>query len=401
MRTHRRPIGALTTVVVGALLITLGLAGPVAADDYPSWDDVQAAQQNEATTQAAIDEIEGILVSLEAKAVELGRVAQRRTEEFNAATVALDQATGKADALDQQAEDAAARATESSQRAGQLVAQLARSGGGSLTLDLLLSPNPADLLGSLGTMTKVSEQASAIYRQASVDRNLAEALTDQARVAEAERTRLAADAQVAYDAAKAAADAAQARLAEQQAASEQLYAQLAQLKGTTSDLEQRYLEGLTAEQENNEQPPAPPDPGPAPNPPPPPPSTSAVAGAIAFALAQVGDRYQFAGSGPDAWDCSGLTQAAYASVGVYVGAHIVSSQYYTMANQGRLVPIANMVAGDLIYYADGGYPGGGFYHIAMYVGNGKMVEAAREGVPVRVTAVRYYDILPYAGRPTP
>ncbi len=400
MRRHSRPLGALTTVVVGTLLITLSLAGPVAADDYPSWDDVEAAKQNVATAQSAIDEIEGILVALESKAVELGRVAQRRTEEYNAAAVALDDATGRADKLDHQAEDAAALATESSQRAGQLVAQLARTGGGSLTLDLLFSPNPTDLLGSLGTMTKVSEQATAIYRQASVDRNLAEALTEQARVAQAERTRLAADAQTAYDDAKAAADAAQARLAEQQAASEQLYAQLADLKGTTTDLEQRYLEGLTAEQEGAPQPP-PPAPGPPPNPTPPPPSTSAVAGALAFAYAQVGDRYQFAGSGPDAWDCSGLTQAAYASVGVYIGAHIVSSQYYTMANQGRLVPIGSMVAGDLIFYADGGYPGGGFYHMAMYAGNGQMIEAAREGVPVRVTAVRYYDVLPNAGRPTP
>ncbi len=400
MRTHGRPIGALTTVVVGALLITFSLAGPVAADDYPSWDDVQSAKGDVAATQSAIDEIEGILVSLEAKAVELGKVAQQRTEEYNAATVALDDATSTAEKLNSQAEDAAARATESAQRAGQLVAQLARAGGGSLTLDLLFSPNPSDLLGSLGTMTKVSEQASAIYRRASVDRNLAAALTDQARVAQAERTTLAATAQNAYDDAKAAADAAQARLSEQQAASEQLYAQLADLKGTTSDLEQRYLEGLTADQENAPQPP-PPAPGPPPNPTPPPPSTSAVAGAIAFAYAQIGDRYQFAGSGPDAWDCSGLTQAAYASVGVYIGAHIVSSQYYTMANQGRLVPLASMVAGDLIYYADGGYPGGGFYHIAMYVGNGQMIEAPREGVPVRVTGVRYYDVLPYAGRPTP
>ena len=48
-----------------------------------------------------------------------------------------------------------------------------------------------------------------------------------------------------------------------------------------------------------------------------------------------------------------------------------------------------------------GTPSGGFYHVAMYVGNGQMIEAPREGVPVRVTAVRYYDVLPYAGRPTP
>ena len=401
MSRHFRPIGALTTVVVGALFVTLGLSGSAAAVDYPSWDDVEAAQQNEATAQAAIDEIEGILVQLEADANELGRVALIKGEHYNAARDALAVASNTAEKLDSQARDAAARATESSARAGQLVAQLARTGGGNLTLDLLLSPNPDDLLGSLGTMTRVSEQATAIYRQAQLDRNLAQSLTDQARVAERERTTLANDAQTALTAAQSSADAALARVAQTQQASDQLYAQLATLKGTSSDVEQRYLEGLTAEKEAEEQPPAPPDPGPAPNPPPPAPNGSAVEGALAFAYAQLGDMYQFAGSGPDVWDCSGLTKYSYASVGVYIGTHSATNQYYTMANQDRLVPLGEMVPGDLIFYADGGYVGGGIYHVTMYVGNGQMVEAPREGVPVRVTGVRYYDVLPYAGRPTP
>src|SRR5690606_38960578 len=196
-----------------------------------------------------------------------------------------------------------------------------------------------------------------------------------------------------------------ARLAEQQASSDQLYEQLATLRGTTSDVEEGYLDRLTAEREQAAQPPPPPPPpstaptpdNPAPNPAPAPPNSSAAAGAIAFAYAQIGKPYLFGGSGPDAWDCSGLTKAAYASVGVYIGAHLVSSQYYTMANAGRLVPIGQMAPGDLIYYADGG----GFYHVTLYVGGGMMIEAPRPGVNVRVTPVRYTDALPYAGRPTP
>ena len=69
-------MGALATVVVGAVLVAVGIVGPVAAEDYPSWDDVQAARQNEADTQAAIDEIEGLLVGLETEAADLGRTAQ-------------------------------------------------------------------------------------------------------------------------------------------------------------------------------------------------------------------------------------------------------------------------------------------------------------------------------------
>ncbi len=70
-------MGALATVVVGAVLVAVGIVGPVAAEDYPSWDDVQAARQNEADTQAAIDEIEGLLVGLETEAADLA--APRRS----------------------------------------------------------------------------------------------------------------------------------------------------------------------------------------------------------------------------------------------------------------------------------------------------------------------------------
>ncbi len=80
---------------------------------------------------------------------------------------------------------------------------------------------------------------------------------------------------------------------------------------------------------------------------------------------------------------------------MYIGAHLVSSQYYTMANQGRLVWYEYMQPGDLMFYNNGG-----FYHVAIYVGGGQMIEAPRDGIPVRVTAVRYWDLMDYVGRPT-
>ena len=400
MRKHLRSFGALTTVVASSLLLTLVVAPPAFADDYPTWDDVQAARSNQAATEATINKIETILSDLEAKSAELGRAAQIAGEKYNSAVADLDAASARAEKLDAQADDAQRRASVSSKRAGQLIAQVARTGGGNVSIGLLLAPEAGDLLSTLGTMTKLTEQSTLIYRQAITDQNLARALTDQAKVAEQQRRSLADAAKSALAEAKAAADAALAKVEEQQAAADQMYAQLATLKGTTAAVEADYLEGLTAEKEAQEASP-PPTPPTAPNPPPPAPNTSAVQGALAFAYAQIGDMYQFAGSGPDRWDCSGLTKGAYASVGVYIGAHLVSSQYYTMGAQGRLVPLGSMVPGDLIFYANGGSPSGGFYHVAMYVGGGQMIEAPREGVPVRVTAVRYWDILPYAGRPTP
>ena len=398
-RPHNRHLRALGAAVALGLVLSVGVAAAAGADDYPSWDDVLAARSDEAATNTAISDIEGILADLETESAALGREAQLKAEELNSAKVALENATARATSLADAAASAEKRALVSSQQAGQLIAQLARTGSGNLSVALMASPDAGDLLGSLGTAGKVAERATTLYEQATQDRNRAEVMTAQAKLAENERKTLSATAETALASAQQAADAVQARIAEKQAASDQLYEQLATLKGTTSDVENRYMEGLREEQEQAAQPPAPPVTGPAPNPTPPAPDASAASGAIAFAYAQLGKPYVFGGSGPWGWDCSGLTKAAYESVGVYIGAHLVSSQYYTMAGAGRLVPLGAMAPGDLIYYADGGYPGS-FYHVTMYVGDGMMIEAPREGVPVRVTAVRYYDALPYAGRPT-
>ncbi len=123
--------------------------------------------------------------------------------------------------------------------------------------------------------------------------------------------------------------------------------------------------------------------------------------AIAFATSQVGDRYQLGGMGPDAWDCSGLAKASYASAGVYIGIHSSTDQYNYMASRGRLVPLSQMQRGDLLFYSEGGSASNPRkYHVAIYLGNGKMVEAPNPTARVRIVNVRSYDLVPFAGRPT-
>jgi cell wall-associated NlpC family hydrolase len=131
------------------------------------------------------------------------------------------------------------------------------------------------------------------------------------------------------------------------------------------------------------------------------PNATSVAGAIAYARSHLGDAYTFAGAGPTAWDCSGLTKAAYASVGTYIGTHSATNQYNTLKRAGRLVPLSAMVAGDLLWYSNGGSESGDKYHVAIYTGGGQMIEAPYEGQVVRVTAVRRGDLVQFAGRPTP
>ena len=118
--------------------------------------------------------------------------------------------------------------------------------------------------------------------------------------------------------------------------------------------------------------------------------------ALNFARNQLGDRYVFGGSGPDSWDCSGLTKAAFAAAGVYIGTHSATNQYNTMAQQGKLVSFAQVQVGDLVFW---GSPGN-YYHVAIYAGNGQILEAPNPSARVRVHSIwSSWAVAPYVGRP--
>ncbi len=98
---------------------------------------------------------------------------------------------------------------------------------------------------------------------------------------------------------------------------------------------------------------------------------------VQYALAQVGDRYVAAASGPSAFDCSGLTMTAWRQAGVSLP-HYSRSQYSTT----RRVPLSQAQPGDLVFYF-----GSGAHHVGLYIGNGKMVHAANPSSGVLVSDV--------------
>ena len=405
MGDRKRTKRAVAAGVPATLLLAFANPMPAVAlrqPDYPSWDEVEQARSNEAAAAAKIEQIEGILIRLEAEAAELNRVALELGEEYALAQTALDDATSKLDKLTTQSDAAQERADESEQRVAVIVAQFARNGGGDVTLGLLLgSADDTDsLLARLGTADRLSSSSAALLERAIYDKKTAQALAKDAKAAETERKKLAAAAQEKFDAAQAAADAAQAKADDQRADIDRMYAQLATLKGTTDAVEREYQEGLAAN------PPAPPvtppsSPPAGVDPTPPAPVSGAVENAIAYASAQLGEPYALGGMGPGSWDCSGLTKASYASVGVYIGTHSSTDQYNYMAAQGRLVPVGQMQRGDLIFYSDGGSASNPRkYHVAIYLGGGKMIEAPNPSAPVRIVNVRTGDRVPYVGRPT-
>ena len=106
--------------------------------------------------------------------------------------------------------------------------------------------------------------------------------------------------------------------------------------------------------------------------------------AVSFARKQIGDRYGYAKAGPSAYDCSGLTMRSYSAVHVGIGGHSATAQYRKAAKQHRLVSYSHRRRGDLIFY---GSPGS-VYHVTIYAGNNRMVEAPYPGKRVREVAVR-------------
>ena len=113
------------------------------------------------------------------------------------------------------------------------------------------------------------------------------------------------------------------------------------------------------------------------------PQTSAVETAISYASAQLGERYVLGGMGPDVWDCSGLTKQSYATAGLYIGTHSATNQYNTMAGAGKLVPYGERQRGDLIFWGSAG----DYYHVAIYLGNGQIIEAPNPNAPVRIHSI--------------
>lgn len=252
---HRRSFvrGALAATSLAlslALSITL-LTPPGAAQaaTYPSWEDLQSAKANTASAQAQVAAIQALLVNLQADVERTAAEADARVLEFQAAQDRFDQAADRAAKLENQAVESKAVADTATRQAGQLAAQLYRSGGSDLSVNLILdeagSGKGADeLLAKLGSMSKLVERSSEVYEQAQSATNAAQALGDQAEVAKAERETLRIAAEAAMAAAQAASDAAAAALAESEAKSVELEQQLKFMQDTQAATSAAYEAGV-------------------------------------------------------------------------------------------------------------------------------------------------------------
>lgn len=110
-------------------------------------------------------------------------------------------------------------------------------------------------------------------------------------------------------------------------------------------------------------------------------------GAVAFAYDQLGEPYVYGSAGPDSWDCSGLTQQAWAAVGVSLS-HNAAMQWDETARISR----DELQEGDLVFYND-------LAHVGMYIGGGEIIHAPNSTTVVKIVDMDYSGSIVGYGRP--
>ena len=287
------------------------------------------------------------------------------TEKFNDARVQLEaqQAAAAQAAAQVASADAAGGAARDQVRE---VARSAYTGSQLSTLQAVLSSTSADqMLDRVGTLDTIAKHNNGIL-------DVAQQATEAAATAKAAADQAAADAQAQMDQVAAQQADLQTQIAAYQADYDRLTAEQQQQARLLAEQHTTVDDRSAPAASRATRVPAPAVAAPAVA------SSGAAQAVVNTAMAQLGDPYVWAAAGPNAFDCSGLTQFAYAAAGISLP-HSSSAQ----ARMGQAVSRDQLQPGDLL----------GFYspvsHIGIYIGNGQMVHAPTSGDVVKVVNIDY------------
>ncbi|WP_126688195.1 C40 family peptidase [Nocardioides ferulae] len=441
----RRGAASVTALglIAGGLAVQAGVFGAIADpgsnDPAPSRAEVRDAR---ADAVAAADDVEAVqaqLVLANQRLQAASIAAAQAAEAYNGARWEARQARRAATAAERAA-GAAAGDVERQQDAyaDALVTSYQTSPGLAGLSSLTRADGISDALERLATMRTAEDALDGNYDEFRAAAVLAEVSLEQAAEAREEAERAASRARAARDAAAAAADAAAGEASVVAAEKDALIARLAQLQDISVALAERRQSALEAQaaeaaaaaaqaeaeqqqaqpddqdsepeqqaqpdgqdsenepsQEPSQEPAQAPEPAPAPEPQPQPapaPGAGAPA-AIAFARAQLGEPYRWAAAGPAAWDCSGLTMGAWAVGGKGL-------PHYSVAQYEQSTPIGagDLRPGDLVFWGSSSSPSS-IYHVALYVGGGRIIHAPRTGRPVTEESMYYWIPPNFHARP--
>jgi cell wall-associated NlpC family hydrolase len=417
-----------------------------ASPEIPSPEEIAAAKASESATADQVTRIDRILADAAAAQEASFAAAMQANNAYGDALVTLGIRRDAAALASAKAASAQAEQAKTRKQVGQLAGDLYRNGGLNPALSTFVSGN-GEVLKQAATLEAISASRSRAFEAAdnaaSASQSLTAAAEDANRAAD-DAARSAEDRKVEAE----RANAAQAKaVSEAKAQRTVLVDQLASLKNTTVALESARVDALdrqraqerlaavtaaaasqaAAQAEAAPNSPAPGAPAPAPaapaapapapaNPAPADPAPPAPAPpapvvpaptqpapvvpapavpapapapapspggsnqtAISVALGKVGSPYfyNYGGSGPLGFDCSGLVQNAFAAAGKYLPR--TAAQQYAQAPVH--VPLSQAQPGDLLVW--GSAPD--FYHVAIYLGGGRVVQALSPEDGITVT----------------
>jgi peptidoglycan DL-endopeptidase CwlO len=418
-----------------------------ASPEIPSPDDIAAAKASESATADQVARIDRILADAAAAQEATFAAAMQANNAYGDALVTLEIRRDAATLASAKAASAESEQAKTRKQVGQLAGDLYRNGGLNPALSTFVS-GKGEVLQQAATLEAISASRSRAFEAAENAASAAKSLTaaaEDANRAADDAARAAEDRKVEAERANAAQVKA---VSEAKAQRTVLVDQLASLKNTTVALESARVDALdrqrtqerlaavtaaTASQTEAQAasrpsgqspqspavpvpanpvppalvnppaeapappvaaappaaaPPAPVAPAPAePEPAVPAPAPALVHApspggsnqtAISVALSKVGSPYfyKYGGSGPLGFDCSGLVQDAFAAAGKYLPR--TAAQQYAQAPVH--VPLSQAQPGDLLVW--GSAPD--FYHVAIYLGGGRVVQALNpeEGITV-------------------
>lgn len=319
----------VTAAVAGlGLACTLGMTATSPAEAKPNIKDVQA------------------------RVDQLYQDADQATENYNEARLRLDALKQELVSLraDQQRQDAALSTIRVQLRDSML--QQFEGSNLSAVGQVFISDDPRAFLGQLSTISAFDSLQADLYR-------------DYSTQLDALRLRRTATEQRAGEVAST-----EKKLAADKKAVEGKLAEAKSLLAKLKDEERRAILSRGAVRVPSDVP-----------------ASGRAAAAISYAMAQLGDAYVWGATGPDAFDCSGLTMRAWGAAGVSLP-HSSRAQY----GSGPHVSESALQPGDLVFYYSP------ISHVGIYIGNGLVLHAARPGEGVKISPLHS---MPYVGAVRP
>ncbi|MEZ0090501.1 NlpC/P60 family protein [Streptacidiphilus sp. EB129] len=320
------------------------------------------------TTAQSLTSAEQVLLPVLNQLHATYQLAEAATQKYDALAEQLQQAQTDEAELQVLVDNAQAGVEAGNVVAGQLAAAEYRNGGNSQLGELLFANDPQAALHAEELLAMVGKSQAEFLDQLKTDRvNLTQAQS-AAAVARGHAAQLLAAQAVARDAINKQLQSVEQQVSTLTGAQQQELSLLEQKEADAAQL--AFLASGILGKDGTK-------------------PSAAGAAAVSFAFQQLGKPYVWGGAGPDVFDCSGLTSQAWLHAGVPIPR--TSEEQWAQLTH---VPLSALRPGDLIIYFAGAS------HVAIYIGDGLVIQAPRPGAFVDVAPIAQNPILG-AVRPDP